>query len=148
MIRAIVIDDERLARQELKNLLQSFDNIQIVAESGKPEEALDLIEKENPDLIFLDIQMPGMTGFEMLDELEGTAPEVIFVTAYDEYALKAFEVNALDYLMKPVEESRLQEAIEKIAKRIAKKKVESEGQENDGKLELHDQVFLKDGEKC
>ena len=148
MIRAIVIDDERLARQELKNLLQSFDNIQIVAESGKPEEALDLIEKENPDLIFLDIQMPGMTGFEMLDELEGTAPEVIFVTAYDEYALKAFEVNALDYLMKPVEGSRLQEAIEKIAKRIAKKKVESEGQENDGKLELHDQVFLKDGEKC
>jgi two-component system, LytTR family, response regulator len=148
MIRAIVIDDERLARQELKNLLQSFDNIQIVAESGKPEEALDSIEKENPDLIFLDIQMPGMTGFEMLDELEGTAPEVIFVTAYDEYALKAFEVNALDYLMKPVEESRLQEAIEKIAKRIAKKKTESEGQESDGKLELHDQVFLKDGEKC
>ena len=92
--------------------------------------------------------MPGMTGFEMLDELEGTAPEVIFVTAYDEYALKAFEVNALDYLMKLVEESRFQEAIEKIAKRIAKKKVESEGQENDGKLELHDQVFLKDGEKC
>lgn len=148
MIRAIVIDDERLARQELKNLLQNFDNIQIVAESGRPEEALDLIEKENPDLIFLDIQMPGMTGFEMLNELEGSAPEVIFVTAYDEYALKAFEVNALDYLMKPVEESRLQEAIEKIAKRIAKKKNESETQENDGKLELHDQVFLKDGEKC
>jgi len=148
MIRAIVIDDERLARQELKNLLQNFDNIQIVAESGRPEEALDLIEKENPDLIFLDIQMPGMTGFEMLNELEGSAPEVIFVTAYDEYALKAFEVNALDYLMKPVKESRLQEAIEKIAKRIAKKKNESETQENDGKLELHDQVFLKDGEKC
>lgn len=148
MIRAIVIDDERLARQELKNILQQFDNIQIVAESGKPEEALELIEKENPDLIFLDIQMPGMNGFEMLNEIDGKAPEVIFVTAYDEYALKAFEVNALDYVMKPVEESRLHEAIEKIAKRIAKKKVESEAQENDGKLELHDQVFLKDGEKC
>ncbi|MDA7836424.1 LytTR family DNA-binding domain-containing protein [Salibacteraceae bacterium] len=148
MIRAIVIDDERLARQELKNLLQSFDNIQIVAESGKPEEALDLIERENPDLIFLDIQMPGMTGFELLDELEGKAPEVIFVTAYDEYALKAFEVNALDYLMKPVEESRLQESIDKIAKRIEKKKSEENVHVNDGKLELHDQVFLKDGEKC
>jgi two-component system, LytTR family, response regulator len=148
MIRAIVIDDERLARQELKNLLQSFDNIQIVAESGKPEEALDLIERENPDLIFLDIQMPGMTGFELLDELEGKAPEVIFVTAYDEYALKAFEVNALDYLMKPVEESRLQESIDKIAKRIEKKKSEEHVRANDGKLELHDQVFLKDGEKC
>lgn len=148
MIRAIVIDDERLARQELKNTLQQFDNIQIVAESGKPEEALELIEKENPDLIFLDIQMPGMNGFEMLNEIDGKAPEVIFVTAYDEYALKAFEVNALDYVMKPVEESRLHEAVEKIAKRIAKKKVESEAQENDGKLELHDQVFLKDGEKC
>jgi two-component system, LytTR family, response regulator len=148
MIRAIVIDDERLARQELKNLLQSFDNIQIVAESGKPEEALDLIERENPDLIFLDIQMPGMTCFELLDELEGKAPEVIFVTAYDEYALKAFEVNALDYLMKPVEESRLQESIDKIAKRIEKKKSEEHVRANDGKLELHDQVFLKDGEKC
>ena len=148
MIRAIVIDDERLARQELKNLLQSFDNIQIVAESGKPEEALDLIERENPDPIFLDIQMPGMTGFELLDELEGKAPEVIFVTAYDEYALKAFEVNALDYLMKPVEESRLQESIDKIAKRIEKKKSEENVHVNDGKLELHDQVFLKDGEKC
>ncbi len=148
MIRAIVIDDERLARQELKNILQQFDNIQIVAESGKPEEALELIEKENPDLIFLDIQMPGMNGFEMLNEIDGKAPEVIFVTAYDEYALKAFEVNALDYVMKPVEESRLHEAIEKIAKRIAKNKVESEAHENDGKLELHDQVFLKDGEKC
>ena len=148
MIRAIVIDDERLARQELKNLLQSFDNIQIVAESGKPEEALDLIERENPDLIFLDIQMPGMTGFELLDELEGKAPEVIFVTAYDEYALKAFEVNALDYLLKPVEESRLQESIDKIAKRIEKKKSEENVHVNDGKLELHDQVFLKDGEKC
>tara|TARA_B110000046_G_scaffold182614_1_gene216982 strand:+ start:1244 stop:1978 length:735 start_codon:yes stop_codon:yes gene_type:complete len=148
MIRAIVIDDERLARQELENLLQSFENIQIVAESGKPKEALDLIERENPDLIFLDIQMPGMTGFELLDELEGKAPEVIFVTAYDKYALKAFEVNALDYLMKPVEESRLQESIDKIAKRIEKKKGEEYVQVNDGKLELHDQVFLKDGEKC
>ena len=102
MIRAMIIDDERLARQELRTLVEKLETVQIVAESGKPEEALDLIDRENPDLIFLDIQMPGMTGFDMLNEIEGRAPEVIFVTAYDEYALKAFEVNALDYLMKPV----------------------------------------------
>ena len=114
MIRAMIIDDERLARQEIRNLLQNFSDIEIVAESGIVEEALDLIEKENPDLLLLDIQMPGKTGFELLEELDGRAPEVIFVTAYDEYALKAFEVNALDYLMKPVEEDRLRESITKI----------------------------------
>ncbi|MEZ4722462.1 MAG: LytTR family DNA-binding domain-containing protein [Flavobacteriales bacterium] len=147
MIRAMIIDDERLARQEIKGQLQNFSDIEIVAESGVVEEALDLIEKENPDLLFLDIQMPGKNGFELLDELDGRAPHVIFVTAYDEYALKAFEVNALDYLMKPVEEHRLREAIDKIKKRIAERKSEEEPL-NDGKLDITDQVFLKDGEKC
>lgn len=150
MIRALVIDDERLARQELKNVLESFEQIQVVAESGNADEALDLIDRENPDLIFLDIQMPGKNGFELLDEIQGTAPEVVFVTAYDEYALKAFEVNALDYVMKPVDESRLQEAIQKIEKRIANRKKQQEevASENDDKLDITDQVFLKDGEKC
>lgn len=149
MIRAMIIDDERLARQELKTIIEKFETIQVVADSGKPEEALDLIDRENPDLIFLDIQMPGMTGFELLDEIQGRAPEVIFVTAYDEYALKAFEVNALDYLMKPVDEERLREAVSKVTERIEdrKKQAEEETQE-DGKLEIHDQVFLKDGDKC
>lgn len=149
MIRTLIIDDERLARQELKSLLEQFDNIQIVGESGKPEEALDLIDKENPDLLFLDIQMPGMNGFELLAEIEGKAPEVIFVTAYDDYALKAFEVNALDYVMKPVELNRLREGITKISSRIAERKVNEETTtEPEGKLEIHDQVFLKDGDKC
>lgn len=147
MIRAMIIDDERLARQEIRNLLQNFSDIEIVAESGIVEEALDLIEKENPDLLVLDIQMPGKTGFELLEELDGRAPEVIFITAYDEYALKAFEVNALDYLMKPVEEDRLRESITKIKKRIAERR-ENAGPENDGKLDINDQVFLKDGDKC
>lgn len=147
MIRAMIIDDERLARQEIRNLLQNFSDIEIVAESGIVEEALDLIEKENPDLLLLDIQMPGKTGFELLEELDGRAPEVIFVTAYDEYALKAFEVNALDYLMKPVEEDRLRESITKIKKRIAERN-ENAPPENDGKLDINDQVFLKDGDKC
>ena len=147
MIRAMIIDDERLARQEIRNLLQNFSDIEIVAESGVVEEALDLIEKENPDLLLLDIQMPGKTGFELLEELDGIAPEVIFITAYDEYALKAFEVNALDYLMKPVEEDRLRESITKIKKRIAER-TENAEPENDGKLDINDQVFLKDGDKC
>ena len=149
MIRAMIIDDERLARQELRTLVEKLETVQIVAESGKPEEALDLIDRENPDLIFLDIQMPGMTGFDMLNEIEGRAPEVIFVTAYDEYALKAFEVNALDYLMKPVEEARLSESVNKVAKRIeARQENAEESVENEGQLEINDQVFLKDGDKC
>tara|TARA_B110000046_G_scaffold96145_1_gene103764 strand:- start:229 stop:948 length:720 start_codon:yes stop_codon:yes gene_type:complete len=143
----MIIDDERLARQEIRNLLQNFSDIEIVAETGVVEEALDLIEKENPDLLLLDIQMPGKTGFELLEELDGRAPEVIFITAYDEYALKAFEVNALDYLMKPVEEDRLRESITKIKKRIAERNESAESTSN-GKLDINDQVFLKDGDKC
>ncbi|MEX2596466.1 MAG: LytTR family DNA-binding domain-containing protein [Salibacteraceae bacterium] len=149
MITTMIIDDERLARQELKSLLEKYETIEVVAESGKPEDALDLIDRENPDLIFLDIQMPGMDGFELLDEIEGKLPQVIFVTAYDDYALKAFEVNALDYLMKPVDAERLQEAINKVSKRIEARRIESETvEEPSGKLEINDQVFLKDGEKC
>lgn len=147
MIRALIIDDERLARQEIKNLLQNISDIDIVGESGVVDEALELIERENPDLLFLDIQMPGKTGFELLDELEGSAPEVIFVTAYDAYALKAFEVNALDYLMKPVEEPRLHEALERIRERIVERKEQAEEQP-EGTLDIADQVFLKDGDKC
>ena len=143
----MIIDDERLARQEIRNLLQNFSDIEIVAETGVIEEALDLIEKENPDLLLLDIQMPGKTGFELLEELDGRAPEVIFITAYDEYALKAFEVNALDYLMKPVDEDRLRESITKIKKRIAER-IESAESTSDGRLDINDQVFLKDGDKC
>lgn len=149
MLRALIIDDERLARQEVRRLVEELGTVQIVEESGKPQEALNLIDRENPDLIFLDIQMPGMTGFEMLDEIDGKAPEVIFITAYDEYALQAFEVNALDYLMKPVEPARLKEAVEKVSKRIESRKSQVEESEGEGdKLDITDQVFLKDGDKC
>lgn len=149
MIRTLIIDDERLARLELKNLLQGFEQIQIVGESGNADEALDLIDRENPDLIFLDIQMPGKNGFELLDEIQGKAPDVVFVTAYDEYALKAFEVNALDYLMKPVDEARLNELMQQIDTKIRRKKPTVEiPVENDDKLDITNQVFLKDGEKC
>src|SRR3954463_367197 len=113
MIKAIIIDDERLARNELKKLLADFPEIEIVAEGANANEGLEKIETINPDLVFLDIQMPGKTGFDMLAELD-KAPHVIFTTAYDEYALKAFEVNALDYLLKPVDSKRLADAVVKL----------------------------------
>jgi two-component system LytT family response regulator len=144
MLKVILIDDERLARSELKRMLQEFPDVEIIGEAANAEEGIEKIETLNPDLIFLDIQMPGKTGFDMLTELE-KAPHVIFVTAYDEYALRAFDVNALDYLMKPVEPKRLADALLKV-----KQKDEEEmlSYNNRGILGENDQVFVKDGERC
>ncbi|MBC7589161.1 MAG: response regulator, partial [Chitinophagaceae bacterium] len=108
-IKTIIIDDERLARNELKKLLLEHGDIEIIEEAANVDEGIEKIELLSPDLIFLDIQMPGKTGFDLLAEIE-KAPRVIFTTAYDEYALKAFEVNALDYLLKPIEPKRLSDA--------------------------------------
>lgn len=144
MPKVVIIDDERLARSELKRLLQEFPDVEVVGEAANAEEGLQKIESLNPDLVFLDIQMPGKSGFDMLTDLE-KAPHVIFVTAYDEYALKAFEVNALDYLMKPVEPSRLADALLKVRQ---KEEEESLSYNNRGILGEHDQVFVKDGERC
>ena len=147
-MKAIIIDDERLARAELRKLLQEFPEIEIVDEASNAEEGIQKIESFNPDLIFLDIQMPGKTGFDMLSELDH-APHVIFTTAYDEYALKAFEVNALDYLLKPVEPRRLADAVEKLKKANP---APSNGtyvtQDANHILGENDQVFVKDGERC
>jgi len=144
MQKAIIIDDERLARNELKKLLQEFPDVEVIGEAANANEGIEKIESLNPDLVFLDIQMPGKSGFDMLTQIE-KAPHVIFVTAYDEYALKAFEVNALDYLMKPVEPKRLADAILKV-----KQKDEEEllSYNNRGMLHENDQVFVKDGERC
>src|SRR5688572_19388466 len=125
-MKAIIIDDERLARTELRKLLQDFPEIEVVDEASNAEEGVLKIENHNPDLIFLDIQMPGKTGFDMLSELDH-APQVIFTTAYDEYALKAFEVNALDYLLKPVEPRRLADAVEKLRKTNSTAGIERNG---------------------
>lgn len=149
MIRTILIDDERLARNELKKLLETHPEIDIVAEASNVQEGLDKIDEHQPDLIFLDIQMPGKTGFDLLAELDRT-PEVIFTTAYDEYALRAFEVNALDYLLKPIEPKRLADAIHKLHMEEAREGQYTNGEEHTNKSILgeHDQVFVKDGEKC
>ena len=112
-IKTIIIDDERLARLELRKLLGEFSEIEIVGEAVNADEALQSIELLQPELIFLDIQMPGKTGFDLLTELD-RSPEVIFTTAYHEYAIKAFEFNALDYLTKPIDPRRLADAIQKL----------------------------------
>ena len=145
-MRAIIIDDERLARKELKSLLKEYHEIEIIDECASPEEALKSIEKHNPDLLFLDIQMPEKTGFDLLQELD-KSPKVVFVTAFDEYAVKAFEVNALDYLMKPVDPERLKETMAK----LLSEDIEDEelyDVPDRGILSSNDQIFIKDGEKC
>ena len=146
MQRAIIIDDERLARNELKKLLHEFPEVEVIDEAANASEGIEKIESLNPDLIFLDIQMPGKTGFDMLAELD-RAPHVIFITAYDEYALKAFEVNALDYLMKPVEPKRLADALQKLQLADEKESIISPTVSR-GTLSENDQVFVKDGERC
>jgi two-component system LytT family response regulator len=147
--KALIIEDERLAREELKLLLKDYLEIEIIGEAKNGEEGLQKIKEHKPDLLFLDVSMPGMTGFEMLKHLE-EIPRVIFVTAYDEYALKAFEVNALDYILKPVDPDRLKEAIAKLSTPeddFVSNQGESLSRKN-RQLTLNDRVFIKDGEKC
>ena len=132
-MKALVIDDERLARLELRRLLGAHPEVEIAGEARGGEEALALIPKLGPDVIFLDIQMPGMSGFDLLERLDDL-PQVIFTTAYDEYALKAFEVNALDYLLKPVAPARLAAALARVRPRTEPARLE--------------QVFVRDGDRC
>jgi two-component system LytT family response regulator len=146
--KTILVEDERLAREELKSLLKDYLEIDIIGEAKNGEEGIALIKEQKPDLVFLDINMPGMNGFEMLKHLE-EIPRVIFVTAYDEYALKAFEVNALDYILKPVDPERLREAIQKLSSEDDFISAQSAGiARKDRFLTVNDRVFIKDGEKC
>ena len=117
MLRALIVDDEELARRGLQIRLENYDDIEICGQARNGREALKAVREELPDLLFLDVQMPGMDGFEVLRRLSGRfMPEIIFVTAYDEFALKAFDANALDYLLKPINDERLDEAIERARK--------------------------------
>jgi len=115
MLRALIVDDEELARRGLEIRLADFDDVEICAQACNGREALAAVREHAPELMFLDVQMPGMSGFEVLQRLSGSSmPEVVFVTAYDEFALQAFEANALDYLLKPINDDRLREAIERV----------------------------------
>ncbi len=141
-MKTIIVDDERLARKELISMLGHYDFVEIVDECANVDEALISIRENSPDLVFLDIQMPEKTGFELLEELENM-PQVIFVTAYDEYAIKAFEVNALDYILKPVDPKRLEKIMLKLEEMdSSEKKIPT------SKLGYQDQIFIKDGDNC
>jgi two-component system LytT family response regulator len=147
-MKAIIVDDERLARNELKRLLENFPSIEVIGEASNTDEASQLIEELQPDVAFLDIQMPGKTGFEWLEEWDGFLPEIIFTTAFDEYALKAFEVNALDYVLKPIELTRLSESIQKLESRFQRPAANEKSAAASHILGGKDQIFVKDGEKC
>ncbi len=149
-MKTLIVDDERLARIELRRLLQEFPKIEIVGEAANADEALQLIEELEPELLFLDIQMPGRNGFELLSALKGSAPDVIFTTAFDEYAIKAFEYNALDYLLKPIDTERLKEAISRIEENFPAGDGQPKAEINrtDKILGQDDQVFVKDGDRC
>lgn len=144
-MRALIVDDERLARKELMKLLEEHPMIEVVGEAMNVDEAFQMVNDLNPDLLFLDIQMPEKTGFQLLEMLD-SVPLVVFTTAYDEFALKAFEVNALDYLLKPIQPERLSETVAKLAEKERAKVVATRGPEK--KLGLNDQVFVKDGDRC
>lgn len=132
-MRAIIVDDERLARVELRRLLAAHPDVEISGEARNVSEAETLVSEHTPDLLFLDIHMPGGTGFDLLERLDD-APRVIFTTAFDEYAVRAFEVNALDYLLKPIAPERLAAALARVNRPSATTRLE--------------QVFVRDGERC
>jgi two-component system, LytTR family, response regulator len=143
-VKALLIDDERLARGELKRLLAPFPEIEVVGEAANPKQAREQMAALKPELLFLDVQMPGQTGIELLESIEPPVPHVIFTTAYDEFAVKAFELNAIDYLLKPVDPARLAAAIARLpSTKGAKPKPAPVG-----KLAGDDKVFVREGERC
>lgn len=119
MIRTLLVDDEPLARAGLRTRLRQHADIEIVGECGDGAEAIERIEQLEPDLVFLDVQMPALNGFDVIDRLEGPAPCVVFVTAYDEYALQAFRVHAVDYLLKPLDEEAFDAALDRVRDRLS-----------------------------
>lgn len=143
MLRVLIVDDTRLARQELRTLLAGLPDVECIGEADDVPAAQQAIAKLRPDLVLLDIQMPSGTGFDVLDGLD-SAPMVVFTTAYDHYAVRAFEANALDYLVKPVVPERLAAAIARARTRQASNATEAPRD----LLGPEDQVFLRDGERC
>ncbi len=143
-IKAVIVEDSRLARNELKELLKSHSDIEILGEAENVDKGVELIQHTHPDILFLDINMPEKDGFELLELLD-EVPITIFTTAFDEYAIKSFEYNALDYLLKPINQKRFDQAIDK-----AKRQLEgnSEASTNEKHLTENSQIFIKDGEKC
>lgn len=144
-IKSVIIEDSRLARNELKELLKGYAEIEILGEAENVDDGLELIEEVKPDLLFLDINMPEKDGFELLEMLD-EVPITVFTTAYDEYAIKSFEYNALDYLLKPINEKRFALAIEKVKAKLEESSNDAEITKE--RLTGNSQIFIKDGEQC
>lgn len=144
-ISAAIVEDSRLARNELKELLKNHENIELVGEAANVDQGYDLIRSTRPQLLFLDINMPEKDGFELLEMLD-EVPVIIFTTAFDEYAIKSFEYNALDYLLKPINEKRFAMAVEKVMAKLQGK--ENEDHTSGQVLHENSQIFIKDGENC
>ncbi|KAA2218471.1 LytR/AlgR family response regulator transcription factor [Maribacter flavus] len=145
-IKAVIVEDSRLARNELKELIKGYPQIEVIGEAENVDDGFALLNNELPDLLFLDINMPEKDGFELLEMLDDV-PITIFTTAFDEYAIKSFEYNALDYLLKPINEKRFAQAIEKVEEKLSKN-TEATTKENTERLTGNSQIFIKDGEKC
>ena len=123
ILKTLIVDDESLARRGLAHRLKNIADVEIVGEAQNGREALRLIKEKTPDLVFLDIQMPGINGFEVVQQLDiETMPVILFLTAYDEYAVHAFEANALDYILKPIDEERLHQVLEKVRGSLSQKR--------------------------
>ena len=146
-MKALLVDDERLARNELRRLLAAHADIEIVGEAVDADDAAAKVKALKPDLLFLDVQMPGPDGFSLLEQLEPPLPLVVFTTAYDEFAVKAFEFNALDYLLKPVDPNRLVAALEKVRPRGNAAPMDPAGSATH-RLTPEDKVFVREGDRC
>ncbi len=147
MIKAVIVEDSRLARNELKELLKKHADIELLGEAENVDQGFELIKETNPDLLFLDINMPEKDGFELLEMLD-EVPITIFTTAFDEYAIKSFEYNALDYLLKPINQKRFDKSIEKVKGILQETQIEATTNAPTVRLNIQSQIFIKDGEKC
>ena len=144
-LKAVIVEDSRLARNELKELIKLYKEIELLGEAENVDEGFELITKTKPDLLFLDINMPEKDGFELLEMLD-EVPVTIFTTAFDEYAIKSFEYNAFDYLLKPINQKRFSKSIEKVVESF--RNDGSSISKNENALNVDKQIFIKDGEKC
>lgn len=143
-LKAVIVEDSRLARNELKELLKAHKEIELLGEAENVDDGFELINKTNPDLLFLDINMPEKDGFELLEMLD-EVPTTIFTTAFDEFAIKSFEYNAFDYLLKPINPKRFSSSIVKV---FEQSKLDANSSTKEAGLSLDKQIFIKDGEKC
>ncbi|MCL6295664.1 LytR/AlgR family response regulator transcription factor [Jejuia spongiicola] len=144
-LKAVIVEDSRLARNELKELIKAHKEIELLGEAENVDEGFKLITNTKPDLLFLDINMPEKDGFELLEMLDDV-PLTVFTTAFDEYAIKSFEYNAFDYLLKPINQKRFSKSIEKVVEKFSNSIATKS--KNEDALSIDKQIFIKDGEKC